>query len=126
MLLPYFIETPIVQPIARLALLGGAMGQVPDVVDAGTRLVCDSRILGRSIVIGPKMHVRQKDDGEWEVDGEGEVRSLWECCAEDWEDVESFNKFFIRALNLVQVGRGWGGWVKDLVGTGLYAVGLKK
>lgn len=129
MLLPYFIETPIVQPVARLALAGGAMGEVEDVVDAGTRFVCDSRILGRSAVIGPKMHVRQKSDGEFEIvtDGSGgDVKALWEACVDDWEDVESFNEFFIKALNRVQIARGWAGWAGDVVKTVMYAIGLKR
>jgi hypothetical protein len=129
MLLPYFIETPIVQPVARLALAGGAMGEVEDVVEAGTRFVCDSRILGRSAVIGPKMHVKQKSDGEFEIvtDGSGgDVKALWEPCVDDWEDVESFNEFFIKALNRVQIARGWMGWAGDVVKTVMYAVGLKR
>tara|TARA_R110002003_G_scaffold1005_1_gene21945 strand:+ start:9724 stop:10821 length:1098 start_codon:yes stop_codon:yes gene_type:complete len=125
---PYFIDTPIVTTGARFVLAGGAMGKVEDVVDAGTRFVADSRILGRSLVIGPKMHVRQKDNGEWDLVTPGTAGSIEAACfepyADDWEDVDAFDRNIVKLLNLVQTGRGWVGWAQDMVKAVFYGLGI--
>ncbi|KAF2201809.1 NAD(P)-binding protein [Delitschia confertaspora ATCC 74209] len=130
MLCPYFIDTPIVTAAARLALAGGGMGKVEDVVDAGTRLVADSRILGRALVIGPKVHTKQLENGEWQLVEEGtpgsEQRAVWEPYAEDWEHTEAFCKSIVGVLNALQLSRGWIGWGVDIVKTIGYKVGLVK
>lgn len=124
---PYFIDTPIVTTGARIVLAGGAMGKVEDVVDAGTRFVADSRILGRGLVVGPKVHVKQQPSGEWDLvtsstPGSRET-ALWEPCADDWEEVDAFDKNLIKILNAVQASRGWIGWAKDIVKAVLYGFG---
>jgi NAD(P)-dependent dehydrogenase (short-subunit alcohol dehydrogenase family) len=128
LLCPYFIDTPIVPMPARLVLAGGAMGKVEDVVDAGTRMLADSRILGRSLVIGPKMHVRQKDTGEWDLVTPGTPDSIEAACfepyADDWEDVDAFDRNLVKLLNLVQIGRGWTGWATDIVKAVFYGLGF--
>jgi NAD(P)-dependent dehydrogenase (short-subunit alcohol dehydrogenase family) len=119
LLCPYFIDTPIVTTPARLALAGGAMGKVEDVVDAATRFVADSRILGRALVIGPKVTVKQLDNGEWSLvskDSPGSIETaIWEPCADDWEDVDAFDRNFVKILNSVQAARGWIGWAADVL-----------
>ncbi|KAF2652954.1 NAD(P)-binding protein [Lophiostoma macrostomum CBS 122681] len=128
LLCPYFIDTPIVTPIARASLAGGAMGKVEDVVDAATRMVADSRILGRALVIGPKMAVKQREDGQWalvEKEVPGSITTaLWEPCADDWEDVDAFDRNFVKLLNAFQYSRGWVGWAVDLVKAVGYAFGV--
>jgi hypothetical protein len=128
LLCPYFIDTPIVTAGARFVLAGGAMGKVEDVVDAGTRFVADSRILGRALVIGPKMHVRQKDNGEWDLVTPGTPDSFEAACfepyADDWEDVDAFDRNLVKLLNLVQIGRGWTGWAQDIVKAAYYGLGF--
>jgi NAD(P)-dependent dehydrogenase (short-subunit alcohol dehydrogenase family) len=128
LLCPYFIDTPIVTTGARFILAGGAMGKVEDVVDAGTRFVADSRVLGRSLVIGPKMHVRQKDNGEWDLVTPGTPDSIETACfepyADDWEDVDAFDRNLVRLLNLVQISRGWVGWAQDIVKAIYYGAGF--
>jgi len=118
-LLPYFIDTNIVPITARFALAGGGMGKVEDVVDAGTRLVADTRILGRGIVVGPKVTVNQDESGEWQVADKGTAGSmetaLWEPCADDWAEVEAFNRRIAQVLNAVEAARGWAGWAADMV-----------
>lgn len=127
LLCPYFIDTPIVTPGARLMLAGGAMGKVEDVVEAATRFVSDSRILGRALVIGPKMHVRQTSTGEWEMVAPGSLDSVetavFEPYADDWEDQDAWNRNFVRLLNTVQATRGWIGWAHDMVKATLYGLG---
>jgi NAD(P)-dependent dehydrogenase (short-subunit alcohol dehydrogenase family) len=85
--LPYFIDTPILPSTARMLLAGGAMGQPQDVVDAGTRLMADTRIIGRSLVIGPKIRV----DDDWQVipssSPHGTESAVWEAYAEDFVEV---------------------------------------
>jgi NAD(P)-dependent dehydrogenase (short-subunit alcohol dehydrogenase family) len=128
LLCPYFIDTPIVTAGARFILAGGGLGKVEDVVDAGTRFVADSRILGRALVVGPKMHVRQKDNGEWELVTPGAADSIetavFEPYADDWEDQDQWNRNLVQLLNMVQAGRGWIGWTLDIIKAVLYSVGI--
>lgn len=130
MLCPYFIDTPIVTPGARFVLAGGAMGKVEDVVDAATRFVADSRILGRALVVGPKIHVKQNGEGEWELvtkdrDMSGSTETaLWEPCADDWEDTDAFNRNLVKVVNSVMAVRGWTGWAGDVIKAMRYKIGL--
>ncbi|KAJ4361859.1 hypothetical protein N0V83_010800 [Neocucurbitaria cava] len=128
LLCPYFIDTPIVTTPARFALAGGATGQVQHVVDAATRFVSDSRILGRALVVGPKMHLRQTSTGEWELTTPGATGSIeaavFEPYADDWEDQDLWNRNFVRLLNGVQSARGWVGWAQDIVRAVLYGFGF--
>ncbi|OAL52792.1 bacilysin biosynthesis oxidoreductase bacC [Pyrenochaeta sp. DS3sAY3a] len=128
MLNPYFIDTPILPTIGRLVLAGAGTGKVENVVDAATRFVSDSRILGRSLAIGPKMHIRQKDSGEWELVTPGTPGSIetavFEPYAEDWEDQDAWNRNFIKLLNGVQAAEGWVGWARDMVKAVLYGFGF--
>lgn len=128
MLCPYFIDTPIVPAGARLMLAGGAMGKVEDVVEAATRFVSDSRILGRALVVGPKMHVRQKSNGEWDLatsgSSDGIEAAVFEPYADDWADQDAWNRNFVTLLNRVQAARGWIGWAQDIVKAGLYGLGF--
>lgn len=123
---PYFIETPIMPAPARMLLAGAGVGKVEDVVDAGTRLVADSSILGRGLVIGPKATVKQDEQGEWvmvskETEGATE-KAVWEAYADDFEDSEAFVQSMTRILNSVTRIRGWVGWAKDVVGAVKYGM----
>ncbi|KAF2183249.1 NAD(P)-binding protein [Zopfia rhizophila CBS 207.26] len=128
LLCPYFIDTPIVTTSARIALAGGSLGKVEDVVDAATRFVADERILGRALVIGPKIHVKQLEDGEWKLveknaPGSRET-AIWEAYADDWEEVDAFSKNLVRVLNALQASRGWIGWATDMVRAVGYGFGF--
>lgn len=128
LLCPYFIDTAIVPAGARVILAGGGMGKVEDVVDAATRFVADSSILGRALVIGPKLRIRQKEDGEWESATIGTPNSIesavFEPYADDWADQDAWNRNFTQLLNLVQIGRGWTGWAKDMLKAVTYGLGF--
>ncbi|OCK79929.1 NAD(P)-binding protein [Lepidopterella palustris CBS 459.81] len=130
LLCPYFIDTPIVTTAARVVLAGSALGKVEDVVDAGTRFTADSRILGRSLVIGPKVNVKQLENGEWVLvakdSPEGQERAVWEAYAEDWEDSDAFCRALVGILNAAQKARGWTGWAKDMVGAVAYGLGFNR
>ncbi|KAF2449817.1 NAD(P)-binding protein [Karstenula rhodostoma CBS 690.94] len=119
MVLPYFIDTAIVPPVAKLLLAGGAMGKVEDVVEAATRLVADTRILGRGIVVGPKVTVKQDETGEFKLVAKGTEGStdtaLWEPYADDWEEVDAFDRRVVKLLNAVEQARGWIGWATDIL-----------
>lgn len=121
MLCPYFIETPIVSTPARLLLAGGGMGAVEDVVDAATRFVADSRIVGRALVVGPKMNITMDDKGEYQLAAKGggggasQQKAVWEAYAHDFEDSDLFSRGLLRLLNSVVRVRGWAGWVGDVV-----------
>lgn len=125
---PYFIDTPIVTTAARFILAGGATGKPEDVVDAATRLVADSRILGRSLCIGPKLQARETEAGEIQlvekpVQGEPQ-RAVWEAYGEDFEDVELFGKNMIRLLNQVSTVRGWAAYLSDTANAIAYGLGF--
>lgn len=132
LLCPYFIDTPLLFAGARILLAGGAMGNPQDVVEAGTRMMADTRIIGRSLVVGPK--VKFSKDNEFQVvpqnDPNGVETAMWEAYAEDFEIVEAFSERFVRLLNGIERAKGWGGWVVDMAGAVTYPVrnvlGFKK
>ena len=131
---PYFIDTPIIPTGARLILAGGGTGKPEDVVDAGTRLMADTRIIGRALAIGPKVTV--SDDGQLittKFKNGGNEKAVWECYAEDFEEVgtshfghnhynprctnkhiEAFAARFIKLINAVETARGFGGFLYDV------------
>lgn len=118
MLCPYYIDTPIVPTVGRVLLAGSGMGQVADVVDAATRFVADTRIAGRSLMVGPRVRVQRREDGEIVLSGkgeEGEERAVWEAYAEDYVEAEIMTQRVVRLLNAITSVRGWAGWAADLV-----------
>ncbi|KAK7923721.1 hypothetical protein PG985_007792 [Apiospora marii] len=141
LLCPYIIATPIFPPIARVALAGAAGGTVDAVVEAGTRFMADTTIVGRALVVGPKVRVRE-DNSVIEVTellqgtdvatgsssgGEGgRVASSWEVCAYDYELVEMSNRRILMMLNQIEAIKGWAGFVKDIVVGVAMMLGLVK
>ncbi|KAF1958176.1 NAD(P)-binding protein [Byssothecium circinans] len=129
LLCPYFVDTAIIDPPARFLLAGSKLGKVEDVVDAGTRFVADSRILGRALVIGPKVSVKQDETGEWVLVDRGmegaSEKAIWEAYADDWVEQEPFNRNIVKLLNALQAARGWSGWLRDIVGAVKYALGWR-
>lgn len=132
LLCPYFIDTPLISAEGRILLAGSAMGKPEDVVEAGTRLMADTRIIGRSLVVGPK--VKFSKDNEFQIvpqnDKNGHETAVWEAYADDFEIVEAFSERFVRLLNAIERAKGWGGWVYDMACAVTYpvrnALGLKK
>lgn len=63
------------------------MGRPEDVTDAATRLMADTRIVGRALCVGPK--VRRDDD--WQLlpsdSTEGVESGIWEVYADDFVEV---------------------------------------
>ena len=114
---PYFIDTPILTAGARLLLAGGAMGKPEDVIEAATRLTADTRIIGRSLYIGPKLKVMEDGQGEHQLALKAPVKekAIWEAFADDFEDSELFGRNIIRLLNSFARTRGWSGWMLDLM-----------
>ncbi len=102
------------------------MGKIEDVVDAATRFAADPRIVGRALVVGPKLRVEQKDDGEWNLvekrDVGGVEKAIWEIYADDFEDSEFFQRRMVGLLNAATELRGWIGWASDMAGAVGYAL----
>lgn len=117
MLCPYYIDTPLIPLAGKVFLAGGAMGRPEDVVDAANRFMCDTRILGRALVVGPKVTTSVDDDFELVPSGTKNSKevAVWEAYAHDYDDVEAFNRRFIKVLNAIEYARGWAGWFADLV-----------
>lgn len=122
LLCPYFIDTPLIPTGGRLILAGGAMGKPEDVVDAGTRLMADTRIAGRALVIGPKVRVNGEFDLLPETSEEGHSKAVWEAYADDFIELEAFSARFVRLLNTVELIRGWGGWALDVAKALIYPI----
>lgn len=125
-LCPYFTDTHLLGADARTILAGGSMGKIEDVVDAATRFAADPRIVGRALVVGPKLRVEQKDDGEWNLvekrDVGGVEKAIWEIYADDFEDSEFFQRRMVGLLNAATELRGWIGWASDMAGAVGYAL----
>ncbi|TVY46321.1 5'-hydroxyaverantin dehydrogenase [Lachnellula occidentalis] len=121
-LLPYFIDTPIIHTPARLLLAGGASGKPEDVVEAGTRLMADSRICGRALAIGPKVTVENDYELVPKGSENGKETAIWEAYAHDYEETEVFTRRLVGLLNRVERIRGWAGWSYDLARAFLYPI----
>jgi NAD(P)-dependent dehydrogenase (short-subunit alcohol dehydrogenase family) len=115
---PYFIETPINPAACRMLLAGGGMGKIEDVVDAASRLVADSSILGRGLCIAPRAKVKQQENGDWVVlpfDAEGEEKGVWEVNAHDFDDAEMFTRRLVVILNQIAGLKGWYDFFSDAI-----------
>lgn len=89
MIAPYFIDTPMLTTGAKVIMAGGDIGKVEDVIEAATRFAADPRIVGRAVVVGPKLKLKQDATGDWELakaPGEGKEKFIWELYANDFED----------------------------------------
>ena len=118
LLCPYFINTPIINGFGRVLLAGAPVGKVDDVVDAATRFMADTRIVGRALAIGPKIQV--DEEGNLLLKGEGEEAAVHEVYAHDFEEVDAFTARFIRVVNNLEAAKGWVGWAGDMVGAFTY------
>ena len=126
---PYWIDTPILTAGARILLAGGLIGSTEDVVEAATRFAADPSIVGRAVVVGPKLKCRQEDDGKWvlveknDTNQEGEETAIQEIYADDFEEVELFTKNLVGILNRATQLRGWTGYFKDMFAAIRYGLG---
>jgi hypothetical protein len=120
---PYFIDTPFIPAVGRVILAGGAIGKPEDVIDAGTRLMADSRILGRALVVGPRLRVALDDELELAPKmADGKEVAIWELYGGDWEECEIFNSRFIKLMNAAESFRGWKGWASDMIAAFRYGL----
>lgn len=119
----YTAQTHMMPPVAEAIFLAGSAGPaiVEDVVDAATRLVADEAVIGRSLVIGPRMTTRGVDGVEQDEsmvvaddEGDGQGRGVWECHAADYDLVDSFVKRYVFLLNAR--AKGWLGMLGDIWG----------
>lgn len=115
LLCPYFIDTPLIPTGAKLLLAGGAMGMPEDVVDAGTRFMANSSIIGRALAIARKAKVDENMNLVADQSAEGKETALFEVFAHDYEEVEVFVARLVRLVNKVEETRGWFGWASDMI-----------
>lgn len=123
-ILPYFNETPLFTPAARAVFAGGPMGKVENVVDAAMRFTADTRIVGRAVVVGPKVRVKKGEEGyEFVPQGvDGIETALWEVAAHDYDDTELFTRKLVTLLNAITEARGWIGWGNDMISAIKYGI----
>lgn len=121
MLCPYFMDTPIFPAGGRALLAGGSLGKPEDVIDAGTRLMADTRIVGRALFVGPKIRVDDELQFVPQTSRDGKEMAVWEAYADDFEEVEAFSARMVRILNQVEAAKGWIGWAADMLHAFTYA-----
>ncbi len=111
----------------RALLAGGSFGNVEDVIEAATHFVADPRVVGRAVVVGPKLKVEQAADGQWRlVEGKGttgEEKAIWEVYAHDFEDTEIFTRRIVGIMNRAVEIKGWSGWLTDMFAALKYGLG---
>ena len=117
---PYFTDTPLLNTFARAVLAGSVIATSDDVAEAATRFTADPRVVGRAVMVGPKLKVIQDEDGKWslaEDQREGAVdKALWEVYPHDLENLDQFQRNLIGIFNRATEKRGWAGWAVDMVG----------
>jgi NAD(P)-dependent dehydrogenase (short-subunit alcohol dehydrogenase family) len=121
LLCPYFVDTPLFTIAGRALIAGGAMGKAEDVVNAGTRFMADQRIVGRALIVGPKIRIGMDD--EWKIVPqavEGKEVALWEAYADDYEQCEIVTVKFVGLLKQIETIKGWSGWAYDMAGALTY------
>jgi len=131
MLCPYFVDTGIVSSFVLYFLAGGGLGEMSDVVKAGSRFMADRKVFGRAVIIGPKMKVEDLPDGEIRLveipqEGDEAARGIWEAYLHDYEAVEGMVYRYSRLLVGYAKLKGWYGWVKDLLWISFYRNSEKK
>ncbi|KAF5013345.1 hypothetical protein FDECE_648 [Fusarium decemcellulare] len=115
MICPYFVSGSNMFPsAAEAAFLAGTAGAAThaDVLDAGTRLIADETIVGRALLVGPKIAI---DGDEVESSEKRDERAVWDCYAEDYTESEAFVWRWVRAMNAVEKRRGWLGVFWDIL-----------
>jgi NAD(P)-dependent dehydrogenase (short-subunit alcohol dehydrogenase family) len=116
MLHPYFVETGILGKDGALALAGGGIAQIEDVVNAASRCVADQTVIGRGLIIGPK--ATREDAGRAGMDTlkmeEGSEIAVWDSYSHDFEQSDVFTRRMIAITNLRARRKGVGGLVSDI------------
>ncbi|KAK9371568.1 uncharacterized protein V1513DRAFT_455294 [Lipomyces chichibuensis] len=115
---PYFVDTAIISPVGRAVLAGSNLAKIEDVVEAASRLMADSRINGRNLVVGPRIKVVETE-GEWRYfeqarHEKGTEVSQWEANTDDLENTEVFTRRIIGIMNAAHEMNGWIKWTKDM------------
>jgi NAD(P)-dependent dehydrogenase (short-subunit alcohol dehydrogenase family) len=106
-LCPYFVDTPILGVAGAAVLAGGAPATVASVVDAATRLVADSTIIGRGLAIAPKASMKEAKEAGFDVDEtqDGE-RAIWDVHAHDFGQSDIFSRRVVAVTNIKGDQRG--------------------
>ncbi|KAK9384492.1 hypothetical protein V1515DRAFT_611410 [Lipomyces mesembrius] len=123
---PYFVETGILTPRGRAVLTGATLAKIEDVVEAASRLMADSRINGRNLVVGPRIRVVETEEGEWQFSCEENATStevsLWEANTDDLENTDFFMRRIVGIMNAAHEMNGWIKWTKEIVRALLFTV----
>lgn len=127
MITPYYVSKSnmLKLPIEAAFLSGTAGGaMIEDVINAATRLISDEEIAGRALCVGPKLKsagVEGVEDVDalmavQDSENNGQGRAVWECYADDYDNVDAFVKRFILLLNAAERVKGWFGIFTDIWG----------
>jgi hypothetical protein len=88
------------------------MADLSSVVDACTRLVADSTIIGRALLIASK--TSRQHASEVGLDLQVDDQDVWDCYADDFSQSDLFTRRIIGITNLVTQARGWSGFWGDI------------
>ncbi len=115
---PHFVDTNILGNQVMFILAGGGLGQISDVVDTASSFMADRTVVGRGVVIGPRMNVEDGEDGETKLVSIPGRRqrgtAVWDMYVHDYEHVEAYVYRWTRLLLGLAKFRGWFGWLKDV------------
>jgi NAD(P)-dependent dehydrogenase (short-subunit alcohol dehydrogenase family) len=114
-LCPYFVHTPILGIDGGAILAGGAPATVDSVVEAATKLVADSTIIGRALAIGPKASMKEAKEAGFKVnDSHDGERAVWDVHAHDFDQSDIFSRRVVAVTNIKSNQRGFLGVLGDL------------
>ena len=113
-LCPYFADTPILGLAGGLIMAGGGLAEVQSIVEAGTRLVADSSIIGRGLAIGPKVNEEEAKAAGLKVEKQERMQAVWDVYAHDFEQSDIFSRRVVALTNIKGDQRGLTGLLSDL------------
>lgn len=81
------MATPLLPTETRFMLAGSVMGKPENVVEANSRPMADTQIVGRALVVGPKVKSHLDNDGMLipELSEDRKETAMWEAYADDFE-----------------------------------------
>ena len=113
-LCPYFADTPLLGVAGGLVMAGGGLATVDSIVEAGTRLVADSRIIGRGLAIGPEVTEEEAKAAGLKVAKPDGKQAVWDVHAHDFEQSDIFSRRLVALTNIKGDQRGLIGLLSDI------------
>lgn len=95
-------------------MAGGGLATVDSIVEAGTRLVADSSIIGRGLAIGPEVNQDEAKAAGLQVGKLDGKQAVWDVYAHDFEQSDIFSRRLVALTNIKGDQRGLIGFLGDI------------